>query len=659
MSANQVTIYSNGIADFVRSYSVRQDNACHISIPVRRDHVADVLASLNVFGKVKLVSPPSFRPENEYESSFSIQPNSVFEGLARELSGAKVVLAYPGGNLTGTLVGIESEEEGTSGQKVVRKYFVILTSLGFQRCAFREVSSLQFEDETIQAEIEKSLQRNFQSIKPHSTFVELTVTTQEAETEAFLQYTLPAAAWKISYRLRQRDSGGYELLGFAVVDNNTDEDWNEMFISVVTGEPITFSTDLAESKIPRRKHVNVVQEAALGSVEVERGVQVFAGSAAMAMPDSRAARSMEDEEVFRQSATNRMESAEMSSAKTEEFGDFCSFRSESPVDIPANRSAVIPIFSQELSEIHTVLHFNQNNHSERPYRAMKFVNETSHSLGRGVCTVYEAGTYAGNCIMPATKPQEERLLPHALETGVRVWVRPQKRTQRRFGLKISNGMGYQSNAFRQEIHYHLQNSKEERFEVYLDHEFYLAHPEVQCSLWIGEQESQSLAPAETLTSGVRFTFSLEPQQSVICKVIETSVEESRVMLVKLSDHESINWRWIETEILDSNTALADDPQIQQCVEIHNTLDEKQQELQNMQALMKRLEGRQERLRKNIEVGGHNEQASKWRHDLAVIEERLTELESEQYPALVEEEHQIRRQLRETIVSLSASWSAEG
>jgi len=41
------------------------------------------------------------------------------------------------------------------------------------------------------------------------------------------------------------------------------------FDMVVTGEPISFSTDLAEAKIPSRSRVNVVQDAALGAVEVE------------------------------------------------------------------------------------------------------------------------------------------------------------------------------------------------------------------------------------------------------------------------------------------------------------------------------------------------------------------------------------------------------
>src|SRR5690606_31798376 len=69
--------------------------------------------------------------------------------------------------------------------------------------------------------------------------------------------------------LRQQDDDTIEFQGFAVVDNNTDEDWQDVLISVVTGEPITFSTDLADSKTPKRSHVDIVSERALGAVEAE------------------------------------------------------------------------------------------------------------------------------------------------------------------------------------------------------------------------------------------------------------------------------------------------------------------------------------------------------------------------------------------------------
>ena len=79
MTQNRATIFSNGIADFRRSYHITKDVGTEISIPVRKDHVADVLASLNIYGHVTLMAPPSFRPANEDEAALSIDAENVDE----------------------------------------------------------------------------------------------------------------------------------------------------------------------------------------------------------------------------------------------------------------------------------------------------------------------------------------------------------------------------------------------------------------------------------------------------------------------------------------------------------------------------------------------------------------------------------------------------
>ena len=52
MSENHVVIYSNGIADFMRCYEVNPDAPRRISIPVRRDHLADVTDRCGLVGKL-------------------------------------------------------------------------------------------------------------------------------------------------------------------------------------------------------------------------------------------------------------------------------------------------------------------------------------------------------------------------------------------------------------------------------------------------------------------------------------------------------------------------------------------------------------------------------------------------------------------------------
>ena len=71
MAKNRATIYSNGIADFQRVFKVSKSKPTQIALPVRQQHLGDVLASLTVSGDVKIDSPPSFQPANSDAVSYT------------------------------------------------------------------------------------------------------------------------------------------------------------------------------------------------------------------------------------------------------------------------------------------------------------------------------------------------------------------------------------------------------------------------------------------------------------------------------------------------------------------------------------------------------------------------------------------------------------
>ncbi|QDU59520.1 hypothetical protein Pan216_03490 [Planctomycetes bacterium Pan216] len=660
MATNRVVIYSNGIADFQRCYTVRAASPERISIPVRQDHLADVLASFNVFGEVSLDAPPTFRPTNEREGNLSINANRVVEDLATSLSGARVRIERVSGSVEGTLVGLHEEEEATAGEPVKVKSVIVLTACGLQRCPLREIQTLRFLDEEVQAEIDKSLQRNFQRIKPNSTYVEMTVSTTEEETDAVVQYTLPAAAWKISYRLRLSEDPSSELQGFAVVDNITEEDWTDFTACVVTGDPITFSTDLADSKTPARKHVDLVSEMALGSVDVEAPVMMAAP-----MEES-------DEELDRErgsveysamplgasfkSRTGR--SAKVAEAEVQEVGDFCLFESPGAVTIPAKRSAVIPVFTTAIAEAKRVLHYKHEHHGTRPYRSVEFTNESAFSLGRGVCTVYEEGAYSGNCVVPPMKPGEVRLLAHALETGVAVQTERQRLRDKDVSISLVDGACYTSTVHLCSTDYHVRSSREERYELFLDHDFRLSEPEVEAVL-LQDGEEGLIAIRDRLSEGVRYSISLPAKAELRLRVSEKRLVKSEVRLVDVSGQsEYAKIGWLIDNIVKTNGPLADDPGVQRCVAKFQEREAIREKIRDLVNQTEQLATRQERLRKNIKSGGQDELTTRWRQELDEAERMIQEIDEVTIPKLREQEKEIEGRFREAIKSLSAEWSAE-
>ncbi len=658
MNENRVVIYSNGIADFQRHYEVGADTPLRVSIPVRQDHLADVLASFNVYGNVRLESPPSFRPSNELEGNISIDPQNVLECLATSLSGAKVRVEQAGEAIEGTLVGLHQEDEATAGEPIHPKSVIVLAERGLRRCVIREIDNFEFLDADVQKEIDKALQRNYQRIKPNSTFVELVLSTSAKSAEAVLQYTLPAAAWKISYRLRVAENHAAELQGFAIVDNNTDEDWTDFRVCVVTGEPITFSTDLAESKTPNRKHVNIVRETALGAVEVAASMQIMEAGAdpKMAFLARNESRCRLEEPVAQLGYA--LDSAETAAAEIQEVGDFSIFESESSVTIPAKRSTVIPVFDVEVADAKTVLYYKHENHAVRPYRSIDFTNSVGFNLARGVCTVFEEGAYAGSCIVPALKPDETRLLPHTLDTGVSVQLDRKRQRDKVVALHLAEGFCYTSTRQRRETDYHVRNSHDRQVEIALDHPYVLSEPDIEARvLHDGKEEQQSVASKQA--DGVRYSVSVAPKSELTLTVVEQRIDQAKMDLVTTGTAaEDWKIKWIEQHLVQTNGPLALDDGIRECLGLHHDLQSKSREISDAVNETERLAARQERLRKNLKTGGQGELTNRWRTELDEAEQSIRRIEEEQIPALRDEETALESRLKNGLKSLSAEWTDE-
>jgi len=649
---NQVTVFSNGIADFRRAYQTVKGQATEVLLEVKRPHVADVLASLCVFGTVELESPPTFAPSNENDNALHISPSNALEELAQQLSGASVRIERAGDAIEGRLLGLHHEPEASGGQPTKPKYFAVWTATGIVKTPLREVQRLEFLEETVQTEIRKALQRNLESVKPDSAQVRLTLKTAEESAEAIVQYTVPAAAWKISYRLRGSGET-WSLQGLAIVDNNTDEDWNDFLVAVVTGEPITFETDLAEAKTPRRSRVNVVREEAVGAVEVEQAMNM-AAAAPMAMRKAvgrfSAAEEVEGGTVYGMQM-DQSPSAMQSDAVTAEVGDFSIFQSRQPVSIGAGRSAVIPMFEVDLEEAAYLLYFKHTDHAERPYRAIRFTNSAGHSLGRGVCTVYLDDVYSGACIVPATTPEEERMLPHALETGVKALREVTESQSALVRLHIQNGACLTTHRNRNTTEYVFHNNRKEAFTLVVDHQSIQPDSQVECTVQRGD-DLEPVTPSK-IREGVRIEFSLPPNATT-----RLEVRESKLVRSQIDFGTHIHADWLQRNVVYTAGPLSQDESILAALAVQQRLSDQQEKLDDAAREIEKLERKQERLRKNIEVGGQNEQANKWRSELGAAEDRITHIEEVESAQLTAEHQALQQELQQALNDIVAEWSEE-
>lgn len=667
---NHITIYSSGIADLQRGFAVVGGEPTKVALSVNRDHLGDVLGSLNIFGPVTLVSPPTYAPQNEIAGKLELDPANALEDLAVKFVGAKVQVKRAGDTVAGTLLGLHRDQEWHHERIVSSPSLVVLMDDGLTRIALREILRLQFLDEAVNDELAKALQRQFRQLKPDSTVLELTLATEEASAQAIVQYTVPAAAWKISYRLREQESGRYEFQGFAVVDNHTDEDWNDVLISVVTGEPITFSTDLAITKLPGRDHVDLVKARALGAQEVEEAMPepVVMGSVLSAAPPVVGAAMKKSKARGRNftapmadnaySVREPRAAATVETAAIREVGDFAVFHAQTPVSIGAHRSALVPIFQVALEQSRSVLYYKASDWSSRGYRAIEFTNTTPHSLGRGVCSVFADNTFLGSCVLPATSPGGDALLVHALETGVRFQYDLAQFSSTLAGIRISDGACVLRKQATARAYYRIENLCDEQYTLVIDHTARLqGSPEIVALT--KSANSESPCPIDSkLSSGVRLRVLLAPRQRLDVEVTETKVESERVMLIEDAGRgEQLRTAWLVDNIIERNGPLSDDPSLKAALEIEGRLNAKAAETAELAQRVERLSQRQDRLRKNIATGGQDEQTARWRVELGEAEQSILELEEQTLPRLRAEELAIRRELRQALLALVLEWKA--
>src|SRR5262249_4092821 len=149
----------------------------------------------------------------------------------------------------GTVLGVEEKDRPVGkadDQKVIRVSFVnLITAAGIRSIALDDVRRLEIQDEALQKELDQALtalaQSRDQNKKP--VIVNFDGTGERSVTVAYLVET---PVWKTSYRLilpdvTSRDNAN--LQGWAIVENQTDNDWNNVTLDLVGGRPISFIED--------------------------------------------------------------------------------------------------------------------------------------------------------------------------------------------------------------------------------------------------------------------------------------------------------------------------------------------------------------------------------------------------------------------------------
>lgn len=245
----QVVLFNNGVGYFEHGGQIQGTETTELRF--RTPQIKDVLKSLVLQdldgGQIGTVVYPSRDPLNRTLRSFQVDLTNTpsLGAILNQLRGSAVQLQRNGRSVRGTILGAEQRRTTTGGGVAERWQINLFADGSIRSLPLDEVRQLTFEDARLQEDIEKALGALAQARDREKKPVRIQF-EGDGTRRVRIGYVVEAPVWKTSYRLLLPPSGETEghLQGWAIVENQTESDWEDVDLTLVSGQPISFVQDL-------------------------------------------------------------------------------------------------------------------------------------------------------------------------------------------------------------------------------------------------------------------------------------------------------------------------------------------------------------------------------------------------------------------------------
>lgn len=444
----RVTLSTSGLAQFEHQGSVTGN--ADLTLPVRLDQVDDVLKSLVVLddgGSFGGVSLPGREPLSEIFRDLPFDQNALQspEDLLRALQGADVTIAGTT-PISGKLVSVTAETATSKdGHDITRHRIAVMTKDGLKTTVLEDFQSLQFTEPQVQDQLTRALA----AIHAHRVQDQRTLSLSlrgESTRPVTISYVTAAPLWKSAYRLVLPEGGVGKgktayLQGWAILENATGQDWNDISVTLLSGNPVTYKQSLYESYfrdrpyLPLRVMDQLMPRTDTGSVAVStafskplmknneqlRRAEMAPAPAMMAM-ESMAYGGAADMAVA--AAPPMAENiAQTQSAITEQATAQMAFRFPQTVTLPAGNSMMLPVISRKIPAEQLWLYQPETN-ARHPLFAVALKNDSDTGLPPGILTLFEQAAtglrYTGDSELALLPKGETRYVNFALDPATTI-----------------------------------------------------------------------------------------------------------------------------------------------------------------------------------------------------------------------------------------------
>ena len=505
----RIVMFSSGVAFYERNGDVQGDAAIDLKFNTR--DINDLLKSMVLQddggGRISTISYGSKDPITRALRTFSIDltSNPTLADLLVQVRGEKIEIDSPSA-LTGTIVGIEKRTKPVGENKSVEvTYLNLLTDDGLRSVALDSVGRIKLSNPKLDAELRQALMVLAMGNTKDKKSVTLNF-TGAGKRPVKVGYIQESPIWKTSYRLVLGDDKPL-LQGWAIVENTTEEDWQNVNLTLISGRPISFTMDLYQPLYVDRPEVKPElyaslrprtydQDLASADRDFGRAGEQFEGlkrlADAKAEGDQLARRAnaapagpgmatgggalrgrngtylAENGERQLQMDKSRIAESLQTAAQAGDVGEMFQYKIATPVTVTRQKSAMLPIVNESVSADKISI-YNPGVHAKHPLNGLKLTNSTELHLMQGPITVFDDGSYAGDAQIQDLPPKSERIISYAMDLDTEVAPTSSGDPEQLVSVKIVKGTLHATRKYGRKQSYVVKNSGKKEKKVLIEY----------------------------------------------------------------------------------------------------------------------------------------------------------------------------------------------
>jgi hypothetical protein len=616
----RVVLFSSGVGFFENAGKVQNDAKVEMKFKV--DQINDLLKSMVVEdldgGQVTTVNYGSKDPITKTLKSFAVDltANPTMAQLLGQVRGEKVEIEAPN-KITGVIVGLETQKKQVGeNQFIDTEVLNLLTEDGLRSVPMDTVSRLKLANEKLDGELKKALALLASGHDSDKKGVEISF-LGKGERRVRIGYIQETPIWKTTYRLVLAEEKPF-IQGWAIVENTSEEDWKDVRLSLVSGRPISFTMDLYQPLYVPRPQEELELYASLRpqtygqdlankeKAFVEKQLPPGATGLAVANKLGRrvavakdSAAAGRETESLQMMVTPRVVVQEeegklgfgnqgvQSVAQAADVGNFFQYSIDTPVSLPRQQSAMLPIVSGEVKADRVSI-YNQSVQAKHPLAGLKFTNTTGLYLMQGPITVFDGGAYAGDAKIEDLPPGTERLVSYALDLDTEVAPEYKGHPDELLSVKLLKGTMIASRKYVRGTEYTVKNSGKTTKTILIEDPF-----DPQWTL------TAPAKPDEKTRNLYRFAVEAKPGEPAKLLVEEERTDHQQIGLGNLDDN-AIKF-YLSAKVVDEKVKQA----LSEIVKRKQAIQEVAVKKQHLEQRIKEIGEDQNRIRQNMAQLDHN------------------------------------------------------